>query len=184
MLIVNLEFFSNNAGVLLLGGGQENGLRAGTENVPYIVGMGCAASLLTSKTRSSTSARWEKNAIHMENMRNRLLRNLTDALGKDIVRANGPSDASKRLPNTLSVGLKGIDSAEMLKKLQMHVACSAGSACHAQGGGLSPVLKAMGVPEEFARGTLRLSVGPNTRPEDVDKASKFIVDEARRQFSS
>lgn len=175
---------ANNAGVLLVGGGQENGLRAGTENVPYIVGMGCAASLLTSKTRSSAYTRWEKNAIHMENMRSRLLHNLTLALGEDIVRANGPKNASQRLPNTLSVGLRGIDSAEMLKKIQMHVACSAGSACHAQGGGLSPVLKAMGVPETFARGTLRLSVGPSTRPEDVDKASRFIVDEARRQISS
>jgi len=173
---------ANKAGVLLLGGGQENGLRAGTENVPYIVGMGCAASLLTSKTRSSIYSRWEKNAMHMEAMRNRLLQNLTESLGEDIVRPNGPADASLRLPNTLSVGLRGVDSAEMLKKIQMHVACSAGSACHAQGGGLSPVLKAMGVPELFARGTLRLSVGPTTRPEDVDKAARFIVDEVRRQI--
>ena len=62
------------------------------------------------------------------------------------------------------------------------LACSAGSACHSSGGGLSPVLCAMGVPEEFARGTLRLSVGPDTRQDDVDEASRIIINEVERQL--
>jgi len=169
---------------MMLGGGQESGRRGGTENVPYIVGLGAAASLLTSKPRtlSRGNLQWKENASKMVTLRGRLLQNLTKALGKDIVRANGPKDPSKRLPNTLSVGLKNVHSGELLKNIQMSVACSAGSACHSSGGKLSAVLEAMHVPLEYARGTLRLSVGPNTTTEEVDTASNIIIEEVKRQL--
>jgi len=200
-------------GVLLHGGGQENGIRGGTENVPYIVGLGQAARLLSSKATTATNSptkvplhtntssssspptpkmptvlsnfrQWEKNAVHMESLRNRLLGNLISGLGDDVVRTNGPRDSKSRLPNTLSVGFKEVNSAVLLERIQMHVACSAAFVCHADDGGISPVLKAMSVPEEYARGTVRLSVGPTTTAEDVDKAASIIITEAQRQINN
>lgn len=170
-----------SSGFLLQGGGQEQGRRAGTENVPYIVAMGKAADILMDSSERYGS-QWKENAVHMEAMRNRLLQNLIDQLGEDNVKANGPLDPSKRLPNTLSVGIRDIQSGELLRSIQSKVACSAGSACHSSGGALSPVLVAMKVPLDFAKGTLRLSVGPLTTKEEIDKAADIIVSEARRQL--
>lgn len=152
-----------------------------TENVPYIVAMGTAADMFMNSSESH-GTQWKENAFHMEELRNRLLQNLIAQLGQDNVKANGPADPLKRLPNTLSVGIRNVQSGELLRRIQTKVACSAGSACHSSGGALSPVLIAMGVPLEFAKGTLRLSVGPLTTEEDVDKAGDVIVFEARRQL--
>lgn len=161
---------------MLQGGGQEGGRRGGTENVPYIVGMGKAADIVREE--------WQTNAAHMEAMRQRLLDNLTQQLGEDVVRPNGPSDSSKRLPNTLSVGLKGVQSGDLLAKIGNEVAASAGAACHSSGtSGISSVLVAMDVPTEYAKGTLRLSVGPTTTADDVDRAAAIICEEAKRQIS-
>jgi cysteine desulfurase len=166
---------ADNKCILLLGGGQEHGRRGGTENVPYIVGLGKAAELAL--------ANLERNAKHMEEMRARLLRNLKAHLCEDHVRPNGPLDPSMRLPNTLSVGIQGIQSGDLLRKIGMEVAASAGAACHSSGsgGGISAVLKAMNVPDDFARGTLRLSIGPTTTAAEIDTASVIISQEAKRQ---
>jgi cysteine desulfurase len=138
--------------------------------------MGQAADIVQSE--------WETNAVHMEEMRERLLKNLTNELGDDAVRSNGPIDSTLRLPNTLSVGLRGVQSGNLLANIGDKVAASAGAACHSSGaGGISSVLMAMDVPEEFARGTLRLSVGPTTSAEDVDKAAAIIASEAKKQLS-
>ena len=189
--------------VLLMGGGQEGGRRGGTENVPYIVGMGRAAELLLEK-RSVPLLKgccniegWAYNSLHMERMRGRLLKNLIQGLENDtdngnqkstIVRANGPLDPKQRLPNTLSVGLKGIRSGELLANIGDIVACSAGSACHSSSSesihtmSYSSILKALEIPPEYAFGTLRLSVGPDTSEDEVDFAGDVIVKEARRQL--
>ena len=182
--------------VLLMGGGQEGGRRGGTENVPYIVGMGRAAELLLEKRQSPLNQTdsvdgWEYNSQHMEAMRERLLLNLIQGLEKEksgeftIVRTNGPSDPKQRLPNTLSVGLKDVRSGELLANIGNIVACSAGSACHSsssQSMSYSSILKAMNVPREYAIGTLRLSVGPDTTEDDVDLAAEIIVKEAKGQL--
>ena len=168
-----------------MGGGQEGGRRGGTENVPYIVGMGRAAELLLEKATDSFDV-WECNSLLMERRRGRLLQNIERGLDNvTAVRVNGPSDPKNRLPNTLSIGLKGIQSSRLLANIGNMVACSAGSACHSSsssGCQYSSVLKAMNVPPEFAVGTLRLSVGPDTTEEDVDRAASVIVEEARRQL--
>lgn len=175
-----------------MGGGQEGGRRGGTENVPYIAGMGRAAELLLEKKlhQEGNVDGWQYNSLHMEAMRTRLLSNLIEGLeGKKtnatIVRTNGPADPTRRLPNTLSVGLKGVRSGELLANIGDVVACSAGSACHSSGSqtlSYSAILKAMNVPPEYALGTLRLSVGPDTTEEDVDFAAEVIVKEAKRQL--
>ena len=181
---------------MLLGGGQEGGKRSGTENVPYIVGMGTAIDILMEEVEAKPEAaattpneeqqyRWQRNASEMESMRDRLYQGLKDGLGDDddIVRNNGPNESKNRLPNTLNVGLKGINAGILLNNIQDQVACSAGSACHATGvTSISPVLSAMNVPLEYANGTLRLSVGPSTTSEEIDTAINIIVKEVKRQL--
>ena len=180
------------SGGLLIGGGQESGRRAGTENVPYIVAMGTAADMVMDQFRT--------NSQHLEHMRNSLLHHLTEHLKPskqdkckipdgDILRVNGPSDPTQRLPNTLSVGIRNIYSGTLLQKLgSQDVAASAGSACHSSaacGGAVSvsSVLKEMGVPMEYAVGTLRLSVGIGTTEDDVRLAASKIAREVKLQWS-
>jgi len=165
------------SGLLLLGGGQEMGRRAGTENVPYIVGMGKAATL-------ASGPNVVKNATRMEHLRARLIENLTRELGAENIRVNGPRDRMQRLPNTASIGIRNVQSGELLKHIGDDVAASAGSACHASGGNISSVLLAMNVPMSFAKGTIRLSVGVGTTESDVDAASTVIAREVRRQWES
>mmetsp|Transcript_913 Transcript_913/g.1581 ORF Transcript_913/g.1581 Transcript_913/m.1581 type:complete len:494 (-) Transcript_913:255-1736(-) len=167
---------------LLIGGGQEGGKRGGTENVPYIVGLGTAASILMARGTDTNEICWKENSKRMEHLRMRLLQNLVQELGDEVVRPNGPKNSSQRLPNTLSVGFRNVHSGELLERIKMLVACSAGSACHSSGGKVSSVLEAMKVPMEYARGTLRLSVGPNTSEKDVDIATKIIVKEVKNQL--
>lgn len=166
---------SSSHGILMIGGNQEFGFRAGTQNTPYIVGMGVAAS--------TAAQHLENNAAHMEQLRSQLLQLLQDALGHTLVRTNGPSAPSARLPNTLSVGLRGVHSGRLLQTLADHVAASAGATCHStEQAPISSVLQAMGVPEEFARGTLRLSLGPKTTVHDVERAAQLIAHESKRQL--
>ncbi|KAI2506365.1 Aminotransferase class-V [Fragilaria crotonensis] len=162
---------SSSRGVMLQGGGQEGGQRGGTENVPYIVGMGKAAELALDNLPATMQ--------HMEAMRSRLLEKLIKAIGDDI-RPNGPIDPQHRLPNTLSIGIPGIVSGSLLNKIGHQVAASAGAACHSSGTGqISSVLKAMKVPTEYAQGTLRLSIGPSTNPDEIDRAATIIADQVK-----
>eukprot|EP00934_Nitzschia_sp_Nitz4_P007685 Nitzschia sp. Nitz4//scaffold53_size117307//17398//18855//NITZ4_003756-RA/size117307-processed-gene-0.25-mRNA-1//-1//CDS//3329554163//7675//frame0 len=169
----NARRMPHSHGVMLIGGGQEFGRRAGTENTPYIVGFGHAAQ--------RAHQRLAKNARHMESLRSRLLKNLEKELGAENVRANGPQDSRHRLPNTLSVGLKGVNSAALLNEIGQFVAATAGATCHGTGE-VSAILRVMNVPIEFARGTLRLSVGPQTTTQEVDRATKIIAGAARLQL--
>ncbi len=95
--------------------------------------------------------------------------------------------SSQRLPNTLSISIKGLNSSRLLATLSDRLAASAGAACHAQdadGGGhavVSSVLSAMGVSQDYAMGTLRLSVGRHSVQEDVDTAVRLILEEAGAQ---
>ena len=118
----------------------------------------------------------------MAAMRTLLLELLTDGLGPEIVRVNGPADAAHRLPNTLSVGLVGVRSSELLATLSESVAASAGAACHTDHAAVSAVLRAMDVPHAQAVGTLRLSTGRHTTEAEVRRAAALIIAEAKRQL--
>ncbi|GMH33352.1 hypothetical protein BSKO_01186 [Bryopsis sp. KO-2023] len=152
---------------LLRGGGQEAGSRPGTENVLQVVGLGMACEI----------ARKEATAIYQNMMqtREKLHECLISGLGADSVHLNGPTDPSKRLPNTLNVSIDGLDSNKLLSGLGETLAASAGSACHSGEHSSSPVLEAMKVPGEAAKGTLRLSTGRHTTLEDVARAAEIIV---------
>jgi len=158
---------------LLVGGGQESGQRAGTENVSYIVGFGVAASLCAKHLTSNQSK--------MEVLRHRLLTRLKDGL-EDNVEVNGPADPAHRLPNTLSIGFGGgIHSGRLLAAVRTKVAASAGATCHSANGPVSAVLQAMQVPEDYARATVRLSLGPKTTVDEIDRAAAILIDAIKTQ---
>jgi cysteine desulfurase len=143
---------------LIHGAGHEHGLRAGTENVPYIVALG-AASALARKTLPLTTQ-------HLRRLRDRLWDGLRARWGDRIMLNGHPED---RLPNTLNVNFAGHVGTDLLRKAPL-VAASTGSACHEGLIELSPVLKAMGVPEQVGKGAVRLSVGKFTTEQEIDQA--------------
>ncbi|WP_141324579.1 cysteine desulfurase family protein [Myxococcus sp. AB025B] len=140
-----------------LGGGQERGLRPGTENVPYAVGLGVACELAERRLAQGTQA--------MLALRERLWTGLRDAVPG---LALSGQDA-ERLPNTLNVRFPGVRGGAVLAATP-EVAASTGSACHDGGETASPVLRAMGIPEADALGAVRLSLGPDTSQEEVARA--------------
>uniref|UniRef100_A0A061S7P8 Cysteine desulfurase n=1 Tax=Tetraselmis sp. GSL018 TaxID=582737 RepID=A0A061S7P8_9CHLO len=159
---------------MLFGGGQEGGARAGTESMVLLSGFGKAAELLHCE-----GARLRR---HMQEMRDRLRGRLVAGLPEDRVRFNGPVDEDKRVANTLSLSIKGANASLLLLELQDKVAASAGAACkRGQGATLSETLKAIQVPAEFALGTIRLSVGRHTTPEEIDRAAEHILEACGRQ---
>lgn len=153
---------------LLHGASHEAGRRAGTENVLEIVGLGKACEV--------AARRLESDARRFEELRERLWEALVrEAPG---LRRNSPWE--RCLPNTLSVGFPGIDASALLAEVREKVAASGGAACHAAGVEISTVLRAMRVPEEFAMGTVRFSVGRGTTPAMVDEAASVVGEAVRR----
>ncbi len=151
---------------LLFGGSQERRLRAGTENVPGIVGMGAACDLAEKNLDEYRS--------HCADLRRRLLDHLSTL---ERIRINTPMDAS--VPNTLNIGFEGVASEALVTRLDMRGICvSSGSAC----AGLtktSHVLKAMGVPDNFLYSSIRISLGLSNTADDVERTAALIVQTVR-----
>jgi cysteine desulfurase len=139
---------------MLLGGGQEQGYRAGTENSPAIIGFGKAAEL--------AGVELAQRAEHLLKLRELLEERLATVPGIAIFAKN-----VERLPNTVQFGIEGMDGEMLLMKLdQKGIAVSSGSACASGGGKPSPVLAAMGVSAELAKSAIRVSLGKaNTEAE-------------------
>ena len=152
---------------LIHGAGHEGGRRAGTENVPYVVGLGKAAELAARSLPAATD--------RLRMLRDRLHGHLSKALGDRVVLNGHPE---RRLPNTLNLNFAGHIGDDLLTEVP-GVAASTGSACHAGLVTVSPVLKAMGVPEKLARGAVRLSVGRFTTEAEVDRAAEQLIAVAR-----
>jgi cysteine desulfurase len=150
---------------LIHGAGHEGGRRAGTENVPYIVGLGKAAELAAASLPGATD--------RLTHLRDRLHKRLTTALGPQRIVLNG--HPKLRLPNTLNVNFVGHVGSELLEKLP-GIAASTGSACHEGTVSQSPVLCAMGVPPAFGQGAVRLSVGRFTTEDEVDRAAEMLIE--------
>ena len=149
-----------NINPLILGAKQERGLRAGTENVPYIAGLGKAAEL---------SAEFLKhNGLFA--VKEHFYNSLTAAFGAKI-RLNGTLKNS--LPNTLNVSFLGTTGNEVLA-LCDGISASTGSACHSGSVTASAVLLAMGISEHDAVGAVRLSIGRHTSRQQVDEAVALL----------
>jgi cysteine desulfurase len=149
------------------GAGHESGRRAGTENVIGIAGLGAACEV--------AGRDLEANGERMRKTRNRLQEGIVNAVPE--VRVNGHPE--KRLPNTLSVGFRGLDAGALLGSME-ELAASAGAACHGSSVEVSKTLRAMGVPLEWARGTIRLSTGKYTTEGEVDRAVEIIASAVKR----
>lgn len=152
---------------LLLGAGQEGGRRAGTENVTQIVGLGKACEIAARDL--------DRNSRRMRATRDALCDGLRERL--PAIRVNGHPD--RRLPNTLSVGFPGVDAERILDRISGRVAASAGAACHSGSVTVSAVLKAMHVPPQWARGTLRFSTGRDTTDREIAEAVEVVAAAAR-----
>lgn len=141
----------------LRGGHQERGRRAGTENVPYIVGLGMAAQL--------SSDHMQEERVNVARLRDKLENGLLERISDCMV--NG--DVENRLPNTSNIAFKNVEGEAILLMLdRLGICASSGSACTS--GSLEPshVLRAMGVPFNYAHGSVRLSLSRYTTEEDVD----------------
>jgi cysteine desulfurase len=147
---------------LVHGGGQEQGLRGGTENLAGIVGFGKAAEL----ARQELTQR----ADHARRLRDALEAGLRDISGIRIF-----SGGVERLPNTVQFGIEGIDGEWLVMELDKRgIAVSSGSACHSGKGEPSHVLLAMGVDAAIAKGALRMSFGLGNSNTDVETALKAV----------
>lgn len=139
------------------GGHQERGRRAGTENVPYIVGLGVAAKL------SREFMKYERVDVAL--LRDRMEKGLLESIPE--CRVNG--DVENRLPNTSNISFKNVEGEAILLMLdRLGIAASSGSACTS--GSLEPshVLRAMGIPFNYAHGSIRLSLSRYTTPDDIN----------------
>lgn len=159
---------------MMHGADHESGRRPGTENVLEIAGLGEACRL--------AGERLKQNMPHYLQMRDRLHEGLLRELGEEAVRLNG--HVTHRLPNTLSVSFRNIEANTLLSEIGDRVAASAGAACHTDGVEMSPVLAAMGVPVEWAMGTVRFSVGNGTDPKEIDRAVDIVAAAVRRMQPS
>jgi cysteine desulfurase len=147
----------------ICGAGHEHGLRAGTENVPYIVGLGRAAELV--------GARLDSYQDRTRRLRDLLHHDILDIVPDALLNGH----PTERLPNTLNLSFPGVNAASLLARIRDEVACSTGSACHAGHAEPSSVLLAMGRASDLAAAALRLSMGWNTTEADVQHAATVIV---------
>jgi cysteine desulfurase len=158
----------------MLGGHQENGRRAGTENVPFIVALAKACELATENR--------EEEVTRVQALRDRLEKALVETI--PYVQVNG--DGAARLPNTLNISIHYIEGEGMLYQLDAFGICaSSGSACTS--GSLEPshVLRAMKVPFTAVHGSVRFSLSRYNTDEDVDTIVRVVPDivESLRRLS-
>jgi cysteine desulfurase len=149
----------------IIGGGQEQGRRAGTEAVPYIVALGAACEL----------------AADMNDTEHSRIRRLRDRLEDQVLTnipnasLNGQSDRAKRLPNTANVSFEYLEGENILTHLDAAGICvSTGSACNSDRHEASAVLSAMNVPYTAARGSIRFSLGRYNTGEEIDRTLQLL----------
>jgi cysteine desulfurase len=149
---------------LQFGGSQEKNLRAGTENVPAIVGFGKAAEL--------AQAELQARSLHLRTLRDAFEKGL-----KNIAAATIFAEKENRLPNTVQFGVKGFDGETLLMQLDRKaIAVSSGSACTSGKTEPSHVLKAMKVEDDLANSAIRVSFGKTNTMSDVDALLKALND--------
>ncbi len=149
--------------VIMFGAGHEKGMRPGTENTPYIAGLGAACELAEKEL-----------PLRMERL-GRLRGTLSGLLAGTVpgMKINGGA-AEKRLPNTLNISIPGVDGNLLVEALKDSVAISAGSACHEGRKSPSPVLKAMGASDEDAFSSVRITLGRENTEKEIKEAAEAL----------
>jgi cysteine desulfurase len=172
------------------GGGQEWGVRPGTENIPYMVALGQACSLAGRDLDAEGRRQRELGELFL-----RGLAGLVDMTGPGVDARKvagsgvgvgtgaGPgvefrlhSEGAPRLPQTMSIGFRGFAAGDILSELVgLDVSVSGGAACHAGEVKVSHVLAAMGVPQDYSAGTIRFSWGRLTTRDDVEELVRRLT---------
>lgn len=148
------------------GGGQEDGRRSGTVNVPFAVGAAEALQLALTEM--------DERVAHYQKLRERLIDGILTAVGDDVVLTGHPTE---RLPHNASFAFRHISGNDLLMHLDVAgIAASSGSACKTGDPKPSPVLTATGLSDEWAKGGLRLTVGTQNTLEDVEHVSATVPD--------
>lgn len=159
---------------LIHGGDQERRMRAGTENLPGIVGLGTAIT--------DAAEQLQEHVQHVRMLRDRLQKGIFERIPEVLL--NGPSDAEERLPGNLNISILGLQGESVLLRLDLEgIAASSGSACTA--GSLDPshVLIAIGRETDVAHASLRMTLGWENTVEEVDEVLRVlpeIVQDLRR----
>ena len=149
---------------VILGGGQENGLRSGTENVANIVGFGKACEIAENNL--------QENISHMKNLRDSLVENVLHKIPE--VTLNG--HPTSRLPNNAHFTFLGVNGEDLIIKLDEYgIAASTGSACSVNTQKVSHVLQAMGFSHEQITGSLRLTVGIFNDQKEIDQTVDVLT---------
>jgi cysteine desulfurase len=145
---------------LIHGGAQELGWRAGSENIPGIVGAGLACELATKNMDALVQ--------HARNLQAQMWSGLREKVKN--IRLNGPAPGPARLPNSLNFSVAGVEGEGLALSLDMKgIAITSGQACATKASKVPATLAAIGVSEEFAPGTLIASFGKENTPEEVDR---------------
>lgn len=159
---------------LVYGGGQEGGVRSGTENVAGVVGLARAMEL--------ACERRAREARRLSALRERLRAGLLERLPWTVV--SGPRNAKRRLPGLLHVAFAGIEARRLVIALEREgVSVGTGSACAASRMRVSHVLEAIGMPRPLAEGSLRLTLGLPTTEDEVDRAVLAIERAVRSEMA-
>ncbi|MCI0469422.1 MAG: cysteine desulfurase [Nitrospirae bacterium] len=161
----------NDLEPIMFGAGHEKGLRPGTENTVCIAGVGKACEIAA----RDIDARYE----HAANLRELLYELLNGGIDIEL---NGHK--TLRLPNTLNISLNDVASASLIPLISGKVAVSAGSACHSGVTKPSAVLKAMGLSDERALSSVRLSVGKDNTVDEIEEAADIIIRSVNRLLNS
>ncbi len=147
------------------GGKQEKNKRAGTENVPAIVGFGEAARITFEKENNNIKRIKELQNIFIQRISNEI----------DLVRFNG--SLNERIPGNISVSFAYLDGEAIQIQLDLHgICCSTGSACNAGEKKRSHVIEAINVPEEYAYGTLRFTFNDDNTTDEIDQTVNILVE--------
>jgi cysteine desulfurase len=157
---------------LMHGGGQEKGIRPGTENVIHTVGLGKAFEVAMRD--------FKQNQNNMQFSRDRLLNNLVSQLGNQV---HVNVDLENCLPNTLSVAFENVSAHTLASFISGEVLISTGSACHSGETTISSVLQAMNIDFKTAAATVRISTGKHTTEEEIDFAVEALVNAVKKLTS-
>lgn len=148
---------------LLYGGAQEAGRRAGTENVAGIIGMGTASDISTAHQKEHT--------LLQQTLRDHLMNRILSEI--PMTRLNG--SRQERLPGNINVSFAGIDSATLIAMLEAKdIYVSGGSACSSSDPSPSHVLKAIGLSDEMALSAVRITIGHENTPEEIEETFRQI----------
>jgi len=156
---------------VIVGGGQERGLRSGTENVAGVIGFARAAELAQQHQKSEM--------IRLKELRDYMLAELTKAFEQLVVSGH----PKKHLPGSLHVSIPGLDAERIVFALESKgVLLATGSACAANKGTRSHVLTAIGLPGDVADGSLRITLGRLSNKESIQHATRIIIEQITREL--